>query len=209
MKRTLFLKSLLLVATAGPVWASERVETFESAGFNNHNVITQQRATELLVVSIESGGSQNMKEVTGPAALFVGFDPTAPVTELSIKRSDNQRFSLKRLTLTDQFEMDEEIRIQAFRAGEMVGDFSTTVPWPTADVTMPSDGSFQLVDEVRLSALDLYFYLEDIAFQMDGGHEHSGEQEAKPIPVLGPGSAVTLMLLMLLMLVWIRPGQIT
>ena len=207
MQSTLVSASLLLAVLVAPVWASEQVETFESAGFNNHTVISNRRATNLLVVSIESGGAQNMKEGTGPAALFVGFDPSAPVTELSLKRPADQRFTLKRLTLTDQFEMDEEIVIRAFRAGEVVGEFSATVPWPAADVIMPTDGSFQWIDEVRLSASDMYFYLEDVAFQLEAGAEVNGGQTAEPVPVLRSGSLVMLATLMLLMLAFVRPRQ--
>lgn len=209
MKRIIGSACVLIWVACAPVWASEQVETFESAGFDNHVVVTNQRATDLLVISIEAGGSQNMKEVTGPAALFVGFDPSAPVTELSIKRPQDQRFTLRRLTLTDQFEMEEEVRIRAFRAGEVVGDFSAAVPWPMGDVVMPTDGSFRSVDEVRLSAKDMYFYLEDIAFQLEGGNELNGGQSAEPIPVLRSSSVAVLVILMLLVLAWIRPRQMT
>lgn len=215
MHTKITLGCMACFALIGPVWAVERVETFESAAFSNHTVVTESRSTDFLTVSVELGGKNNMKEVVEPAALFIGFDPSDPVREVSIKPVvAGQVFTPTRLKMSNQFDMTEKIRIRAFRAGDLVGEFSAEVPWPMADVLMPSDSSFELIDEMRLSASDMYFYLEDIAFRADqdfGSNQDVGSNQldaAQPIPVFRSWSVFVLAGLMWLMLVWRRHHQV-
>lgn len=184
--------------------ASEQVETFESAVFSNHKVIVGSRSTDKMVVAIGSGGVDNMKEVTGPAALFIGFDPSDPVTEFSIKMVTGQPFTLTRLRLSNQFEMQEDIQIKALRSGQVVGEFSSEVPWPEADVLTPAGSSFRLIDEVRVSASDLYFYLEEIGFDLEGAviWPLDSLSTAQPVPLFGSWQIGPLMAFLLGLFAW-------
>lgn len=209
MSTKIALGCMACFAFSSPVWAVERVETFESAAFSNHTVVTESRSTDFLTVSVELGGKNNIKEVVDPAALFIGFDPSDPVREVSIKPVvTGQVFTPTRLKMSNQFDMTEKIRIRAFRAGDLVGEFSVEVPWPMADVLMPSDSSFESIDEMRLSASDMYFYLEDIAFRADQDFGLNQLEAAQPIPVFRPWSVFVLAGLMWLVLVWRRHQQV-
>jgi len=201
---------IALMAVSGLAVAAEQLETFESATFSNHTVIVGSRSTDQIVVAIEAGGVDNMKEVTDPAALFVGFNPSDPVTEMSIEMATGQPFTLTRLRLSNQFEMEEDIHIKALRSGHVVGEFTSEVPWPEADVFAPAGDSFRLVDEVRIAASDLYFYLEDVGFDLEGGLiESTGPSDAHPVPLFGFWPMGVLMAFVLGLFGWRRLGKVS
>ncbi len=154
-----FSAVLLLMLNSG-VLSAPVTETFEDAGFSNHNDLSPPNVTvgdfEYLVQS-----SNSLKTVTSPAALYPGFDPTRQTTSFTIRHTAGAEFNFLGFNASNQFEMSEQVSVSGYRDGSLVAsNVLVSVPWPEEFIDFSTQPGFENVDEVRLENTDLYFFLE-------------------------------------------------
>lgn len=159
LKTTLLYTSLLLVST---VFGTNNItETFETAGFTNHNDASSSGKVTVgdFDFSVQTGGS--LKTVISPAAISLGFDRTQAVTRFSITNNNGDTFGFRGFSSSNQFEMSETVNVSGYLNGTRVTNIeNVTIPWPEANIDFSSRAGFEDVDEVRFENSDLYFLLE-------------------------------------------------
>ena len=152
------LPLLLLTSTAS--LAVPIVEDFEAASFVNHTDLGDVTVIGNYRYSVDSAAS--FKSVVSAAALFPGYDPLRPTTTFTIAHTAGSEFRFVGFVATDQFEMaPASVVVSGYRNGAQVTlNETVTIPWPSANIDFSAKPGFTNVDEVRVSAPDLFFLFE-------------------------------------------------
>ena len=150
----------VLMLHGGVLSAAVTEETFEGAGFTNHNDLSPATITVGdFEYEVQSGGS--LKTVIEPAAFYPGFDSARSVTSFIIRHTTGAEFNFLGFNASNQFEMSEQVSVSGYRDGNHVaGPVLVDVPWPENFVGFPGETGFDNVDEVLIENADLYFFLE-------------------------------------------------
>jgi len=174
MDNYLKLVSLTGFILAGSLAYADVVD-FEKEVWDNHEVLGSQVIMDDLLFTAEPSDGE-IKAVREPVAVYPGFNPKAPVKQLIIEsRSSDKLMSFASVTITDMFQMEQaDLHIRGYKDGEKVKELTTNKLW--SDVTKFGQkidlSGFEELDRLTISnetkteSSDIYFFLEDIDYQL-------------------------------------------
>jgi hypothetical protein len=160
MKRHLTAIGFILLAWFSAASAAV-TETFDGAGFSNHQDLGTSVELSGFVYEVQTGGS--LKAVTtGGAALFPGYDPGKPANRFTIRHATGAEFDFRRISATDEFRLvNPVVTVAGYRNGvQVTAAMQITLAYPESSFDFSAQAGFSNVDEVRFSADDIYFFLE-------------------------------------------------
>lgn len=148
---------------------------FESELWQNHEELSSEVSIDELRITSEPTTGL-MKAVTNPVAIYPGYDPTNPVEELVIEASTGDKdITVSSITLTDMFEMKQpNLHIRGFSNNTVVKEITVSNFWNsstsfgrTIDLTgFENLEKLTISNETDSNTSDIYFFLEDISYQV-------------------------------------------
>jgi hypothetical protein len=169
MKHNSFFKKIIFITLFFPFLTHSQVTIdFNDIGYTDNQNITKTVNIAGFRFTINSPNNDQIQYDTsqnpsGSPALFDNNSDVGDITEWKIEKIDNSKFQLSSIYLQDWNKGGSKSgTITAYRNGAIIGSAATITFNGTT--TLSSNPDFNNIDEIRINAVDINFFLDDLIY---------------------------------------------